>query len=298
MNATVIGSINYDIIIHQSRFCKIGETFPADNLWSGGGGKGANQATQLAKLGIPTKLIGAVGEDIYGELLLKELNSNGVNTECVNKKNTTSGMGIVTAIPNGEVIASIIPGANVQLSTHDIDINSKTIKESDIILYQIEIPVEVMEHSFQYINKDTYVVLNAAPAKDLPNSFWSKINCLVVNEVEASFYSGITVDSEKTAEESIKKIREVLSKDLTIIVTLGALGSVISNPTRTKFIPALDVKSIETTGAGDSFIGAFCAYYLENDDIFKATEFATKVASITVQGVGAQSSMPNINQIL
>ena len=297
MKATVIGSINYDILVHQSRFTQVGETFVANELWSGGGGKGANQAVQLTKLGIPTTLIGAIGDDIFGEILLRELLTHNVNTDCISIYKGGSGIGLVTAISNGDVTASIIPGANTALSKQDIDKNLTIIQSTDIILYQMEIPIDVMVHSFEYISEHTYVILNAAPAKSLPDYFWARIDCLIINELEATFYSGIDVASLETAQEAIIKIQSFTKKDIAIIITLGEKGCLVSKDSKTLFIPALKVKCIESTGAGDSFIGAFASYYLTDPDIFKAAEFGTKVASITVQGIGAQNSMPTIMQL-
>lgn len=292
----VIGSLNYDMIIRQPRFAEKGETLTADAIWQGGGGKGANQAVQLAKLGVPTFLIGAVGSDIYGDLLLKELASYGVDLSGVALCEGNSGMGIINSTPDGSVTASILPGANFLLSPRHIDQNLKIINKSDIILYQLEVPLSIIQYSLK--QGRGYTILNAAPAVPLPSSLWDNIDCLIVNEVEASFYAERKISTLNDAFEALKKLREILPKKLVIIITLGGDGSLVSVEDRVEHIPALKVIPVETTGAGDSFIGAFAAFYLKSSNVLDSVEFGTKAASLTVQGLGAQSSMPTLQQIM
>ena len=295
--AVIIGSLNYDIILKQKRLPKIGETFVADSITMCGGGKGANQAVQLSKLGGKAFMAGCVGNDKFGEELLSNLQKHNVNTDNVklSEKNNT-GMGIVNVFDDGKLIATITRGANYDITNSDIDKIKNEIISAQIIILQMEIPIEVIEYVINLASKhDVYIILNAAPACEIKEEVLSKVNCLVVNETEASFYLNKEINDIKSSmdncEELYRKIKDLL------IITLGENGSLLYDGKEKLHIKARKAEVIETTGAGDSFIGAF-AYKLLNDSSYKeAAEFASLVSSITVTKIGAQDSMPTYEEV-
>ena len=295
--AVIIGSLNYDIILKQKRLPKIGETFVADSITMCGGGKGANQAVQLSKLGGKAFMAGCVGNDKFGEELLSNLQKHNVNTDNVklSEKNNT-GMGIVNVFDDGKLIATITRGANYDITNSDIDKIKDEIINAKIIILQMEIPIEVIEYVINLASKhDVYIILNAAPACDIREDVLSKVNCLVVNETEASFYLNKEINDVKSSIENCEELYGKI-KDL-LIITLGENGSLLYDGKEKLHIKARKAEVTETTGAGDSFIGAF-AYKLLNDSSYKeAAEFASLVSSITVTKIGAQDSMPTYEEV-
>lgn len=295
--AVIIGSLNYDIILKQKRLPKIGETFVADSITMCGGGKGANQAVQLSKLGGKAFMAGCVGNDKFGEELLSNLQKHNVNTDNVklSEKNNT-GMGIVNVFDDGKLIATITRGANYDITNSDIDKIKNEIISAQIIILQMEIPIEVIEYVINLASKhDVYIILNVAPACDIKEEVLSKVNCLVVNETEASFYLNKEINDVKSSIENCEELYGKI-KDL-LIITLGENGSLLYDGKEKLHIKARKAEVTETTGAGDSFIGAF-AYKLLNDSSYKeAAEFASLVSSITVTKIGAQDSMPTYEEV-
>ena len=295
--AVIIGSLNYDIILKQKRLPKIGETFVADSITMCGGGKGANQAVQLSKLGGKAFMAGCVGNDKFGEELLSNLQKHNVNTDNVklSEKNNT-GMGIVNVFDDGKLIATITRGANYDITNSDIDKIKNEIISAQIIILQMEIPIEVIEYVINLASKhDVYIILNAAPACKIKEEVLSKVNCLVVNETEASFYLNKEINDVKSSIENCEELYGKI-KDL-LIITLGENGSLLYDGKEKLHIKARKAEVTETTGAGDSFIGAF-AYKLLNDSSYQeAAEFASLVSSITVTKIGAQDSMPTYEEV-
>ena len=295
--AVIIGSLNYDIILKQKRLPKIGETFVADSITMCGGGKGANQAVQLSKLGGKAFMAGCVGNDKFGEELLSNLQKHNVNTDNVklSEKNNT-GMGIVNVFDDGKLIATITRGANYDITNSDIDKIKNEIISAQIIILQMEIPIEVIEYVINLASKhDVYIILNAAPACEIREDVLSKVNCLVVNETEASFYLNKEINDVKSSIENCEELYGKI-KDL-LIITLGENGSLLYDGKEKLHIKARKAEVTETTGAGDSFIGAF-AYKLLNDSSYQeAAEFASLVSSITVTKIGAQDSMPTYEEV-
>lgn len=293
---TVIGSLNFDIIFKQQRLAVIGETYSADHMSITGGGKGANQAVQCAKLGVSTYLVGSVGKDVLGDQLLQDLKLYGVNIDHVARVNETTGVGVVNALEDGALMATISKGANYTMTTERIDEIESLLKQSSIVILQLEIPAQVVEYCIHKASSlGCFVILNAAPAAAISAEALAKVNCLVVNEPEAAFYCGKDINDLQSAiqygPELYKKTGELL------IITLGSKGSVLFNGASPIHIPARPVEAIETTGAGDSFIGALACQLLMNQEITAAAEYATKAAAITVTRIGGQPAMPALKEI-
>ena len=240
---TVIGSLNYDIILKISRLPYKGETLPVNEAAYSAGGKGANQAVQAAKLHTLTYF------------LVSTAKQYGVNTDYIRKVPGSSGMGIINAIDDGSVFACIVRGANYEITKQDIDHAMPALKESKVCILQNEIPVEMIEYAIDKAKEaGCIVVLNAAPAIELKDEYLAKTDILVVNEVEAAFYCKTEIDSLDKAKEEIKKTAEKYGNN--VIFTLGKDGAVVYEDGKIEVIPAMKVDAVETTGAGDSYIGA------------------------------------------
>ena len=293
----VIGSLNYDIIIKQKRLPQMGETYTADSITYSGGGKGANQAVQCAKLGYPTVMVGKVGEDSFGDKLLKNLNEYGVDCTCVKRSSLDTGVGIVHALEDGAVYATIITGANFDMKKQEIDELEELIKNSKVLVLQLEIPVEIVEYILDQAKAwGVYTILNAAPAKEISREALRKVSCLIVNETEASFYAGAEITDLAGVEANREKLEALCPG--TIIVTLGAKGSVLLEQGNVTPVESVKAEYVaETTGAGDSYIGAFAYGMCKGMESGEACRFASRVSSLTVQKIGAQEGMPYFNEL-
>lgn len=287
----VVGSSNYDIILTQSKFASTGETVLANEMSICGGGKGANQAVQCAKLGVKTIFLGSVGNDNMGDFLIEEFNRYGLCTDYVKRSSLNSGVGVVNCIPNGEVRATVFGGANFDFTPLELRKYEELFKSCKILILQLEVPVDVVYEAIKMGEENNcYIILNAAPAKVLDPEYLKKVNCLIVNESEASFYLHKEIASYEDVLTNSAQLLS-LSKEI-CIVTLGKNGSVLLEKDKyTKVHPKV-VKVIDTTGAGDSYIGAFATKVFEGSTFEEACNYATKVSSLTVQNIGAQFSMP------
>ena len=288
---TVIGSLNYDVILKIPRLPFKGETLTANGAAFSAGGKGANQAVQAAKLKTPTYMVGCVGTDASADFLVNTAKEYGVNVDYIRKVPGSSGMGVINAVEDGSVYACIVRGANFEVTKEDVDNAMPILKESGVCILQNEIPVEIIAYAIDKAKEaGCIVVLNAAPEECL-----SKVDILVVNEVEAEFYCHEKIDSVEKAKTEIKKMAEKYNNN--VIFTLGKDGAVAYENGTIEFIPAMKVDAIETTGAGDSYIGAVSHSIIEGKSLIEACKFATKCSAITVCRMGAQPSMPTLEDV-
>lgn len=292
----VAGSINYDIILKVKRMPVEGETMTCESASTSAGGKGANQAVQAAKLGVRTFMVGAVGDDDMGRYLVAQAKEYGLNVSNVKVSSLPTGMGCVHALEDGRVFATINRGANYDITEQDIEDAWNLFSHSKILIIQNEIPHNVNLKAIELARRyDLKVLYNAAPAlpeyRDIP----AKSDIMIVNEVEASEYLGTKISSpDDASREGLKACAEMGNS---WVITMGSQGSVICSGGKSETVKPYRVDAIETTGAGDSYIGGM-AYALTQDmDIFAAARFATKCSAITVCGIGAQPSMPTLSQI-
>lgn len=293
---TVIGSLNYDVILKIPRLPFKGETLTVNGAAFSAGGKGANQAVQAAKLKTPTYMVGCVGTDASADFLVNTAKEYGVNVDYIRKVPGSSGMGVINAVEDGSVYACIVRGANFEVTKEDVDNAMPILKESGVCILQNEIPVEIIAYAIDKAKEaGCIVVLNAAPAIELPEECLSKVDILVVNEVEAEFYCHEKIDSVEKAKTEIKKMAEKYNNN--VIFTLGKDGAVAYENGTIEFIPAMKVDAIETTGAGDSYIGAVSHSIIEGKSLIEACKFATKCSAITVCRMGAQPSMPTLEDV-
>ena len=293
----VIGSLNYDIIMKQKRMPFLGETYTADSITYSGGGKGANQAVQCAKLGIDTIMVGKVGRDSFGDTLVEKLRDYGVDCSCIGRSSSPTGVGVVHALEDGTVYASIITGANFDITAREIDGLDELVRNSRIIILQLEIPTNVVEHIIRKAKQyHVYTILNAAPAKELDREVLKLVDCLIVNETEASFYAGVDITDGEMVRAHADRLSQLTEG--TVIVTMGSKGSMLLGKEETVSIEPVKVEHVtESTGAGDSYIGAFAYGKYKGMTDRRACCFAARAASVTVTKIGAQEAMPCLNEI-
>ena len=291
----VVGSINFDLLVYQTRLPSPGETFLADAIREDFGGKGANQAVQCARLGQEVTFIGAVGRDERGRRCLNNLRDQGI--EChVAEVDTPTGLGLVHVVPSGEVYATITRGANGDVTPELIKASQTLFDQASFVVLQNEIAPESNDAALECATQaGAQVVYNAAPARPVDRTFTRRCAFLVLNEEEARFFLGKQVD---TVEEVVGAAEELLSACDRVVVTLGAAGSVLITPSGCVAVPAVHVPDVvDTTGAGDAFVGAFVAALNEGEDEHAAARMASLVAALSVSGSGAQTSMPTIQDV-
>lgn len=292
----VVGSLNYDVILEQKRLPRKGETYQVDRVTMGGGGKGANQAVQAAKMGVATSMIGAVGQDLYGENIERQLRDFGVDTRYIKKTNEPTGLGVNNVLPDGSVFGNIVCGANYALTKADLNRHESEFSQSAMALFQMEIPTEVTEHGISLAKKHgCYVIFNAAPALPISDSALALVDCFIVNESEASYYAGQSITTIEEAKEYCGLLYSRIGG--LVVITLGEQGSLLYNGSKKVYIPARRVQAVDTTGAGDSYVGVLAAKLLEGAGLIQGAVWATLASSITVTNPGTQVAMPVADQI-
>ena len=293
----VIGSMNYDVCLKQERLPEEGETYFADSVEYCSGGKGGNQAVQAAKLGVPTYMVGCIGDDTSGAFLRENLEKYGVRLDYLKTLHGNSGMSVAQSLYDGGVRASVVAGTNSLVTKEDVDALDGFIEPGDIVVFQLEIPIPVTEYGIEFCRqRGAFVILNAAPAAPVSEKALQQVNLLIVNELEAGFYSDTVIDSREKAEEEIRRMTDRLGN--ICIFTLGKAGSVVCEKDRVKFVPSRKVQAVESTGAGDSFIGGLCYALLSGMDVFEAAEFATCCSARTVCKTGGQPAMPVLEDVM
>lgn len=292
----VIGSLNADLVVRAPRFPKPGETISGDDLQTIPGGKGANQAVAAARQGAAVSMIGRVGSDSFSQLLLDNLAQNHVNTAEVKRDSSATGTAIIVVDENGQNSIVLSPGANGKVTPADVE--TASFLNSKLLLLQLEIPTPTVLHAAQRARAHhVKVVLNPAPAKSLPDELLRSIDFLIPNESELSILSGMPVTDIATAESAA---RALLKKgNFTVIVTLGAKGALIVNETGASIhIPSFPVNAVDTTAAGDAFIGGFAAALLENKSLEECVRLGCACGAIAATKFGAQPSLPTREETL
>lgn len=296
-NVLVIGSLNTDFSINTDKIPSPGETVNANNLIINNGGKGANQAYTIGKLGGNVSMLGMVGNDIYGKDLIKALKSVKVNTKGISlNKSGSTGKAFIYVDNNGENSISIIHGANYAVDKRFIDKNISLINKADIILMQLEIPLETVNYVLE-IAKDKTIILDPAPAnKELMNFDLSNVFLMKPNETELATLTGYEI---KDDEDVIRACNILLEKGVkNVIASLGSKGCYLVNKNNNKFFDSVKSNAIDTTAAGDSFIASIAFFLSQNKSIEESIIFASKVASIVVTRKGAQNSIPSIKEVI
>ncbi|NLY45675.1 MAG: ribokinase [Tissierella sp.] len=292
----VIGSMNMDLVVQTDEIPKVGETVLGNALLQIPGGKGANQGVAIAKLQNDITFLGKVGKDGFGDELLLSMESAGVHTEYIGREIVSTGIAIINVDKNGNNNIVVIPGANEKVDEEYLNKHSKVIKDSEIVVFQLEIPLETVKVGLKMAkNLGKITILNPAPAMELDDEIIKNIDILIPNEHELERMSKIKVTDEDSILEAS---RQLINKGIKqIIVTLGSRGAMYIDKSGHAFFKAHKVKAVDTTAAGDSFIGGFVSSYIEDKDINKAIDMGQRTAALAIQKVGAQSSLPTKEEV-
>ena len=292
----VIGSIGYDLTTYMYKFPKAGETIVGKKFIQNPGGKGDNQVIASARVGGDVTFIGAVGDDNYGELLKKNLEENKVKTHMKIVPNMSSQIATILIDESGENRIVIVPGANNFVDKKQIDDNFDIIKECDIILMQLEIPMETVEYvvdKFYELNK--IIILNPAPGAELSDNIIKKCTYLTPNENEIGLITKMPYDTIDNIKSAAKCLFDKGAQN--VLVTLGEKGAYLKNKNDDIIIPTLKVKALDTTGAGDCFNGVFAACLAMGKNAIEAIKYANVASSISVTRSGAVPSLPYKNEV-
>lgn len=284
----VVGSINMDLVARTPTIPRPGQTLIGTDFTTTPGGKGANQAVAVARLGYPVAMVGAVGEDVFATALLNNLKSAGVQISAIQCVNGPSGVAPISVADSGENAIVVVPGANAKVDAACIDRHAALIQSAGMVLCQLELPIETTLHVLNVCAEaHVPVMLDPAPAAPLPHSGWPLIAWCTPNETEANFYAGSGQSSEQTAQK-------LLALGLHgVVLKRGSEGAFVATASgEAAWIKPFAVHAIDTVAAGDCFNGAFAVALMDGHSPVDAARFASAAAAISVTRRGAQSSMP------
>jgi ribokinase len=287
----VVGSLNADLVVRAPRFPQPGETISGEDLQVIPGGKGANQAVAAARLGASVSMLGRVGKDAFGDLLLENLKVNNVDTAMIKRDDASTGTAIIVVDASGQNSIVLSPGANYKVSHVDINTNYPSFPDQGILLLQLEIlepAFEMAAHSAK--RKNMTVILNPAPARNLNNDFLSTIDFIIPNETELSLLTGMEVRDITSTEKAARVLLQRGAKH--VIVTLGSKGALIVDMETSTHVDTFKVNVVDTTAAGDAFIGGFASKLLESDDLLSAVRYGCACGALATTKFGAQPSLP------
>lgn len=288
----VLGSLHTDLIIKVDSIPSLGETVLGKSFLRSPGGKGANQAVAAAKLGANVAMIGRIGSDFFGHELIKNMRRFGVNTEyMIEDESTYTGVALIMVDNKGNNIIAVASGADMNCCKDDVYLARRMIEETDVLLIQLEIPLSVVQYAIDLAyNYGVRIILNPAPAQKLPNSLLKKIDILIPNESEAEILSGMRIDNLSSAKNAAYKILDSGVND--VILTMGREGALMVNDDESVHVKRVDVKAIDTTGAGDAFCGAMAVTVSSGMDLVDAVRYSNIVGALTTRKIGAQEAMP------
>ena len=293
----VVGSSNMDLVVKSSRIPSKGETILGGDFIMTPGGKGANQAVAAAKLGAEMYFVAKLGDDIFGRQSLSNFQKVGIKTDYVEQtKEAPSGVALITVDDAGDNMIVVAPGANLKLSPEDVNKARLVIASSGAVVAQLEVPLETVECAAKLAN-DAGVpfILDPAPAQKLSDEFLRVVDVLTPNETEAEILTGIKVTDENSAKVAAKNLLDCGVK--AVILTMGSKGYILATKDGVEFVPSIKVDAVDATAAGDAFTGSLAVGLAQGKTLEAAALFANYVAALSVTKMGAQSSMPNAEQV-
>jgi ribokinase len=294
----VFGSINMDLVVYSDKQPAKGETILGNSFETFQGGKGANQAVTVSRLGFPVSLIGKVGNDVFGNELLESLNSEHVDTSMVGRHEGPSGVAFIYVFEEtSENQIIVISGSNEQVKSNQMP--DKELSASDVLISQLEVPPSEIEDLFiRAKNTGTYRILNTAPGLKISKNLIHETDLLVMNEPELENLTERTLERQNadSISQAIKDLN--LSTTQSVVVTLGSKGAYVYVDQKGQLIEGYKVEAVDTTGSGDCFIGALASQYLESKDLLDSVNFANKAAALSVTKKGASASMPSMEEVV
>jgi ribokinase len=302
MTVVVFGSINMDLVARTPYLPAPGETITGHAFSTVPGGKGANQAVAAARLNSPTRMIGRVGDDNFGPELRQNLSQVGVDTTAIaTDASVSSGVAVIAVDDSGQNNIIIIPGANGRVGQADLDRLADCLTEARLLLLQLEIPLEVTVAAARLAQQaGLMVVLDPAPARDLPEALYRLVDLLTPNEVEAGQLAGFPVE---TKEDALRAAELLVKRGVsTVIIKMGAVGVVYAVQAKDGqisqgFIPAFKVQAVDTVAAGDAFNGGLATALLEGQELPTAVRWGAAVGALSATKAGAQPSMPSRTEL-
>ena len=297
----VLGSMNMDLVVKVNDIPRVGETILSKSFEKIAGGKGANQAVAAKRCGAEVAMIAKIGKDENGEILKDKLKEDNIDVKYVfEDKNESTGMAFIMVNENGNNSIIVVAGSNMTINKEDIEASLEKIEESDILIAQFETSEEMTLEAFKKAKEFGKVtILNPAPAKKINEELLKVTDIIVPNETEAEVLTGITVE---TLEDANKAGKVFLEKGVKfVVITLGDKGAAVIGKDFCKLVPSYKVNAIDTTAAGDSFIGGLSSKLdfrnINKETLIGAVNFGNKVSSISVQRKGAQPSIPYLKEI-
>jgi ribokinase len=293
----VIGSTNTDMVVKASRIPAPGETILGGRFLMNPGGKGANQAVAAARLGGDVTFVAKVGDDLFGREAKALFEKEGIGTDYVfTATSEPSGVALIMVDGKGENCIAVASGANGALSPHDIDEAENKIAHADIVLLQLETPLETVLYAADLaVGLGVSVILNPAPACELPEALYECLEVITPNESEAELLTGIRVTDEASAEAAARALCD--KGVLQVVITMGAKGAYVYDGSDGAMVPAVKVEAVDTTAAGDVFNGALAVALTEEVPLVEAVRFAARAAALSVTRMGAQASAPYRDEI-
>lgn len=288
----VIGSSNTDMVVKTDYLPRPGETVIGGTFLMNAGGKGANQAVAAAKAGGDVSFIAKVGNDIFGRQAIEQFQRENVKATFVTvDSDSPSGVALISVDQQGENCIVVAPGANNELSIHDVEGALASISAPAIVLLQLEIPIETVEYAIKRCSeKGLSIILNPAPAQQLSADTFEHLHIITPNESESELLTGVAIKDLASAKEAGEKLYNMGVQH--IVITLGSKGAYLHNKDTSELIPSPLVTASDTTAAGDCFNGALAVALAEGKSMGDAISFACKAAAISVTRMGAQSSLP------
>ncbi len=293
----VIGSLNMDLVATVDRFPKPGETITGRDFGTYPGGKGANQAVAAGRLGADVRMVGKVGDDLYGRQYLKVLNENGVSTDGVGIQPATStGVAVIEVDGSGENHIVIIAGANGKVDREYIDQKLEYLMECDIFLFQLEIPLDTVMYAMNLLKSEGKVIIfDPAPAAKLPDGIFPLVDYITPNETELQVLTGMSVAEEG---DILKGAAQLLEKGVKVVVAkAGKNGAYIADGKSFTHIPGFSVEVVDTTAAGDSFNAGLAFALSRRKDLIESVRFANAVGALSTTAKGAQGAMPKLEEV-
>ena len=295
---SVVGSLNMDLFIETSHLPRPGETVLGRNFNRLPGGKGANQAVAVARMGAKVTMIGAVGDDPFGAEMVANLEAAGVATAAIlRRKRADSGTALIVVDTSGQNQIVVAPGANATLSVEDIRRQKRLFDRSRAVIAQLETPLPAVEAALRFGRAARCLtVLNPAPGAPLPSRLLRRCDWIVLNETEAELLTGVPIKGLRKAALAAQSLRR-LAGGASIALTLGARGAWLHSTSFTGHVPGSVVRAVDAVGAGDTFIGAFVTRLMEGAAPRDAARFACAAAAIAVTRRGAQSAIPGRREV-
>lgn len=298
MSVVVFGSINMDLVVRAPRLPAAGETLTGHTFFTASGGKGANQAVASARLGVETHMIGRVGGDVFGATLRDHLRADGVDIAgVITDEAQPSGVALIQVNDAGENTIIVVPGANGTLDQADIDRLSAALDHARVLLLQLEVPMEAVVAAAQAARaRGVTVIVDPAPARQLPPELYAATDILTPNETEAAILVGFDLIDRAAIERAGRVLLDRGARS--VVIKLGGKGAYWTDGVTSRFLPAFPVEAVDTVAAGDAFNGGLAAALDQGQELAEALRWGLAAGALSVTKAGAQPSLPQQSEVL